>query len=149
MRVRPEGSWLYSTSVTWPYLDDTTSEVTVTLLEGTEFAQAAVVCRGVDAFTWYEAGVSTAGIAFIDHVRDGEVETLATGIADPLTPGESVRLAFTCKGDRPGRFSLTIDGLTAVETSIPNSLSIGFMGIAVSADGAAVVDFDDVVVRRP
>ncbi len=149
MRVGPEGSWLYGTSTTWPGFDDTTAETTVTLIEATGLAHAAVVCRGIEAFTWYEAGLSTEGVAFIDHVRDGQVETLATGLAKPLTPGEDVRLALTCEGGRPATLSLAVDGRTVVETSVPTSLSMGFMGVVVSADGAATVEFRDVVVRRP
>lgn len=149
MRVGQDGSWLYSTSTTWPGFDDTTTEVSVTLIEADDHVQAAIVCRGVEEYTWYEAGLSTDGVAFIDHVRDGEVETLATAPAKPLTPGETVRLELSCEGSRPGSFSLDIDGRTVVRASPPTSLSGGFMALAVSANGAATVDFADVVVRRP
>jgi len=149
MRVGPDGSWLYSTSTTWPYVDDTAMEATVTLEEGGSAVQATVVCRGVDAFTWYEAGVSSDGVAFIDQVRDSDVTTLATADTEPLTVGQSMRLELTCEGVRPATLGLAIDGRSVAEASVPNGLALGFVGLAVSADGAAIVDFTDIVVRRP
>jgi hypothetical protein len=44
---------------------------------------------------------------------------------------------------------LAIDGRSVAEASVPNGLALGFVGLAVSADGAAIIDFIDVVVRRP
>ncbi len=149
MRAGPDGGYVYGTPDSAPFFDDATVEVTVTLVEASDAAYAAIACRGVDDFVWYELGVSTDGVAFIGHVRGERYEDLAVGSTDPLGEGDSVRLEATCRGSREVGLSLAVDGETVVETTDSDGLSLGFVGLVTSGDGTATFDFDDVVIRRP
>lgn len=149
MRAGPDGGYLYGTPDSAPFFDDARVEVAVTLIEATDTGYAAIACRGVDGFVWYELGVTTDGVAFIAHVRRDSYEELAAGLTAPLEEGDTVRLAATCRGSREVGLSLAVDGETVVETTDSDGLSLGFVALVASGDDEATFDFDDVVIRRP
>ncbi|CAN5734899.1 hypothetical protein BH24CHL8_BH24CHL8_08170 [soil metagenome] len=149
MRVGPDGGALYGTPNSAPLFDDTTVEVTVTFVEPAGDTYAAIACRGVDDFVWYELGVTSDGVAFISHVRRDGYEDLAVEDTGPLRRGGTVRLAATCRGSRDVALSLTVDGETVTKATDTDGLALGFVGLVASGEGGAILDFDDLLIRRP
>ncbi len=153
MRVGREGGYLYGSPTNVAIFDDATVEVSVTLVEGADDAAdeatAAVACRGVDDFVWYELGITSTGVAFISHVRLDGTEDLAVVAAAPLMEGDTVRLAATCEGVRDIGLSLSMDGETLVEATDVNGFALGFVALVVSGRSSATFEFDEVLIRRP
>ncbi len=149
MRSGPDGGYMYGTPNSGPFYDDTTVEATVTLVDTAATAYAAILCRGVDDFRWYELGISTDGVAYIGALSGDDYEVVASQDIDPPAAGEPVRLAATCRESRQVELSLAVDGRTVAEATVADGLTLGFIGLTVGGDAAATFEWDDLVIRRP
>ena len=126
---------------------DVSMQVDVTLVEGEGSIEMGLICRWQDVDNFVALTVNPTGTAMIWQRVNGEITTLAEGVAAAGLLGQPVQLQATCEDQT---LSLSADDVALI-TATTESLMPGDVALLTRqrAEGEWSITFDNLYVTQP